>query len=232
MLRRRLLVSAAALASALALAACSGGATAPTQTPEQALAAAKEKFVAAKFVAISLVGKEIPAGRNGVAEATGTGEISGTEPKFQGTVQGTVNGVSANIEMVAVGDKAWWKLFTPDFTPADLTGLGAPNPASFFDTSAGLAGLLTATTGLAAGSDSRDGKDVVHTYTGKLPGSLIQSLFGLGDGTGTFDVTYGLTDKGEFRRSVMTGPFYVGSTSTYTLKLTDYGKAVTISAPQ
>ena len=59
----------------------------------------------------------------------------------------------------------------------------------------------------------------------------IVDLLALGDGTGSFDITFGITKDGELRRAVTTGPFFTGSTSTYTLLLTDYGKAVTITAP-
>ena len=34
------------------------------------------------------------------------------------------------------------------------------------------------------------------------------------------------------RPNPMTGPFFAGATSTYTLTLSNYGKAVTITAPQ
>lgn len=219
-------------AGALGLtAACSGDDAAPADTPEQAIAKAKETLAGAKFVKISLATKELPAGQNGVAEALGSGEFSATDPKFQGTIQGRVNGVTANLELIGIGDKAWWKLFTPDFTPADLAGVGAPNPSAFFHPETGLPGLLGHATDLKAAAQSREGGDVLTTYTGKLPGSVIKDLLALGDGTGSFDITFGITKDGELRRAVTTGPFFTGSTSTYTLLLTDYGKAVTITAP-
>lgn len=45
-------------------------------------------------------------------------------------------------------------------------------------------------------------------------------------------MTFGITDAGELRQATMTGPFFAGATSTYTLTLSNYGKAVTITAPQ
>ena len=73
---------------------------------------------------------------------------------------------------------------------------------------------------------------MVTSYAGKLPGAPISELLHLGDGTGTYDVTFGITDAGELRQATMTGPFFAGATSTYTLTLSNYGKAVTITAPQ
>lgn len=232
-LGRRDLGALLALGAAGLTTACSGaGEQAPAASPQEAITKAKDTLARARFVTISLVTKELPAGQNGVAEAIGTGEFSATEPKFQGTVQGRVSGVTANLELIGIGDKAWWKLFTPDFTSADLAGVGAPNPASFFHPETGLPGLLGRATDVKAGGQSREGRDVLTTYTGQLPGVVIKDLLALGDGTGSFDITFGITKDGELRRAVTTGPFFAGSTSTYTLLLTDYGKAVTITAPR
>lgn len=232
MLRRRVLQSSATLMVALALTACTGSTDPAPATPQQAVTTAREKLAAAKFVKISLSTKELPPQQNGVSEAVGTGEISATEPKFSGTVQGRVEGVTANLELIGIGDKAWWKLFTPEFTPADLAAVGSPNPASFFHPQTGLGGLLEQATDLKAGKQSRVGRDVVTTYTGTVPGKVIKDLLWLGDGASDFAITFGITKDGELRQAVTTGPFFTGTTSTYTLLLTDYGKAVTITAPQ
>lgn len=232
MLRRRPLLAFLVTGMAVALTGCSSAAPAPKVTPEASLSEARKTLVSAKFVHFVLETKDLPAGNNGVAQAVGTGEISTTEPKFQGTIQGSVNGVNANVEIVGVGEKAWWKLFTPDFTPADLASLDAPNPASFFHADNGVPKLLDATTNLAVGADTRVGPDIVHTITGELPGAEIKNLFHLGDGTGAFTVTYSVTDAGELRRAVVVGPFWEGATGTYTATLTDYGKAATIVAPE
>lgn len=231
MLTRRSLTTGLALGPLVLLAACSGSSDEPTETPEQVLSAAKDKLVAAKYVTLSLTSTGVPSDKNGVSAADGKGEISATEPKFEGTVQGRVDGLTANLQMIGIGDEAWWKLFTPDYTVADLASVNSPNPASFFHAETGLPGLLSAATEVTAGAKSRQGQDVLTSYSGKLPGKVIEDLFHLGDGTGTFDVDFGITDDGELRKALTTGPFYEGTTSTYTLLLTDYGTPVTITAP-
>ena len=231
MLRRRLVLSSTALAATAILTACSGAGEEPAKAPHEVISIAQEKLASAKFVHISLSTQELPPGQNGVAEAVGSGEFSTTEPKFQGTVQGRGKDVTANLEMSGIGDKAWWKLFTPDFTVADLADVGAPNPASFFHPVTGLPGLLGQATDVTAGKETRVGRDVVTTYSGKLPGKVIKDLLFLGDGTKPFDITFGITKDGELRQAVTTGEFFTGTTSTYTLLITDYGKAVTITAP-
>ena len=110
--------------------------------------------------------------------------------------------------------------------------VNAPNPCTLFHPETGIASLVAATTDPVAKGQTRSGKDVVTSYAGKLPGAPISELLHLGDGTGTYDVTFGITDAGELRQATMTGPFFAGATSTYTLTLSNYGKAVTITAPQ
>lgn len=230
MQRRTVLLAGSALLTTV-LAGCTDS-KAPTRDPQEVLRAAREKLVAAGTVAVTLTGPEIPAGRNGVVDATGDGQFSSTEPKFSGTVSGRVNDVSANLEIVAVGEKAWWKFFTPDFTPADLAAAGAPNPSTFFDPESGIPALLTQAKDVKAGRQAREGKDILTEYTGTIPGSLVKDLLFLGDGAADFAATLGITAGDELRKAVLTGAFYEGTTGTYTLVLTDYGKPVTITAPQ
>ncbi|WP_255424970.1 hypothetical protein [Nostocoides sp. HKS02] len=85
---------------------------------------------------------------------------------------------------------------------------------------------------LAAGGKVREGSDVLQTITGTLPGAAIADLLVVGDRTATFEVTYGLTDTtSQLRSVVLKGPFYAGSTSTYTLHLTSLSQAVAITRP-
>ena len=63
------------------------------------------------------------------------------------------------------------------------------------------------------------------------PGYAFDGWNTLGDGTGTFTVSYGLTDSGELRTATLVGPFFEGVEATYLLNLTDYGVPVEISRP-
>ena len=54
----------------------------------------------------------------------------------------------------------------------------------------------------------RQGSEVLSTIKGSLPGKAVTDLFLIGDSSGTFSVTYGLTDSQELRQVVITGPFF------------------------
>src|SRR6478736_6305331 len=128
---------------------------APQQSPTEQLAAAKTAFDTAKTVQLDLTSRDVPPRENGVTRAEGSGVISATEPKFQGTITGTIKGLASSIE----------------------------------------------------------------------------DLFHLGDGTGTYAVSYGLTDADQLRTATLTGPFFPGVQATYVVKLTDYGTPVEITSP-
>lgn len=233
-MRRRLLLAAAGLCLPLALAGCSGEEKeAPAPAPAEVLAKAKTTLDAAKAVTLDLKSSiDIPTGNSGVSAAKGTGLIDATTPKFEGTVSAVVNGTPATVDMVAIGDKTWMSLFTPNLVPVDLEDLGAPNPGLLFKPDTGLSSLLAKATGPAAGPEERFGKEVLQTYTAKIPGAVIRDLLRLGDPNSTFDAAFGvLPATGELRQAKVTGAFYEGVNSTYTVVLTDYGKTIDIQQP-
>lgn len=228
---RRLPALLAAAGLVVALSACSGEEAAPQVPPTEQLAAAKAAFDAAKTVQLDLSSRDVPPRENGVTAAKGTGVIDPAEPKFQGTITGTVEGIAATIDAIAIGDTSYLKLFTPEYEETDLDTLNAPNPALFFDPAKGISSLLTQTTDAKAAGQTRSGQDVLDRIDGTLQGALIEDLFHLGDGTGTFAVSYGLTDADELRTATLKGPFFPGVEATYLLTLTDYGVPVEITRP-
>ena len=228
---RRLPALLAAAGLVVALSACSGEEAAPEVPPTEQLAAAKAAFDAAKTVQLDLSSRDVPPRENGVTAAKGAGVIDPAEPKFQGTITGTVEGIAATIDAIAIGDTAYLKLFTPEYEETDLDTLNAPNPALFFDPAKGISSLLTQTTDAKAAGQTRSGQDVLARIDGNLQGALIEDLFHLGDGTGTFAVSYGLTDADELRTATLKGPFFPGVEATYLLTLTDYGVPVEITRP-
>ncbi|QKE83477.1 LppX_LprAFG lipoprotein [Arthrobacter sp. NEB 688] len=229
---RARLLPALLLAAAVALpAGCSGAQEAPAKSPTQRLEAARATLEKAGTVTLDLKSADVPGRQNGVTAATGGGVVSATEPKFRGTITGTVKGVGATVEVIAIGDETWLKLFTPDFEPFDLSTLNAPNPATFFDPGKGIAGLLPETASPTAGGQVRAGRDVLTQISGTLPAQRVEDLFHLGEGDGTYKVTYGLTDADQLRTATLVGPFFGGSDSTYTLTLTEYGAPVVVDRP-
>lgn len=201
-------------------------------TPAERLAAAQERIEQAEAITIALTSTGVPGNVDGVQSATGTGVIEGEAIAFEGEFQGRVGGITANAAILAVGEDAYMKLFTPDYEPVDLTSLGAPNPTAFFAPDTGIASLIEATTDLAEGGEPvRQGREVLDQFTGSLPGAKVETLLHLGGPDTTFDVTYGLTGDNELRTAILEGEFYEGAQSVYTLLLTDYGAVIPIEAP-
>ncbi len=229
--RPRPVLAALVVASTLAVAGCGGTDGPPGAPPAQRLQAARVALDAAGSLALDLSSRDVPARQNGVTAARGQGAVSATEPKFKGTITGTIQGVAGTVEVIAIGDTTWIKFFTPDYEKADLAALGAPNPARFFHPGDGISSLLTATADPVAGQDAREGKEVLSTISGTLTGATVDRVLHLGDGSGSYAVRYGLTANDQLRTATLTGPFVPGATSTYTLVVSDYGSPVEITGP-
>ena len=222
-----------ALAVALGASACTGGeehARAKGQTPAELLTSARAKLETSPSVSFTLESANLPGKAVGISGAKGTGRF--TPPSFKGTLNATISGVTGSVDVIAVDKDVWMKFFTPDYNPIDPADYGAPNPAQLFDTKTGITSLVDTTQGVQKEGTVRDGADVLATVKGTLPGSAVADLLVVGDRSATFDVSYGITDPGgELRRVVLTGPFYKGATSTYTLRLKRLDQPVEITRP-
>jgi lipoprotein LprG len=228
----RHVVAASALALLATLAACSGDAPKPAaeKPPAAQLATARDNLEKSPAVRFTLASEGLPGKAVGVSGAKGTGVF--TPPSFKGTLDATVSGVTGTVDVVAVEQDVYMKFFTPGYNKIDPKTYGAPNPAQLFDKQTGITSLISKTQSPAKGATVRDGSDVLQTYTGKLPGTAVADLLVIGDRSGTFDVTYGVTAADhELRTVVLKGPFYAGSTSTYTLRLTSLAQPVAITRP-
>jgi len=225
---------AALLATVLVLAACtSGGSSKPTpteETPAQRLAAARARLESSPAVDFELTSAALPSKAVGVSGAKGTGLFK--PPSFKGTLNATINGVTGTVEVIAVEQDVYLKFFTPGYNKVDPSDYGAPNPAQLFNPQTGITSLIAKTTDPAKGQRTRDGATVLDTITGTVPGSAVADLFVIGDRNSTFDITYGVTRDGtDLRTVVLKGPFYAGTTSTYTLRLKTLDQAVAITRP-
>jgi lipoprotein LprG len=179
---------------------------------------------------LTLRSSGIPASVNGALGAEGSGTHA---PAFKGTLDARISGFEATVDVVAIDQLVYVKWpFTTQFVRIDPKTYSAPDPAQLFATEGGITSLLTATVNPVEGAKIRVGPEVLKTITGTLPGASVAKLLNIGDATKTFKVTYGLTDPGgQLRTVTMTGPFYTGATSTYTLTLDKYGAPVAISKP-
>jgi lipoprotein LprG len=231
---RRIAAAVLSALCAVTAASCSSGdAPGPAETslsPAQRLAAAKTKVDAATSVHLVLTGSGLPEGASGIVSADGVGTHP---PAFKGTFTVTLKGIQADAEITSVGGEVYAKLpLIPGTNKIDPKTFGLPDPATLFSPDHGLTTLLTTTQNPTAGKQVRQGADVLTTVTGTLPGAAVVDLFLIGDRTGTYQVSYGLTDAQELRTVTLTGPFFgAGSSSTYTLALDKYGQPVTITKP-
>ena len=231
-MRARLSTMLLGVAAVLLLGACTddGGDKAPEPAPAERLATARANLEKAPAVTFTLASEGLPSKAIGVSGAKGTGVFE--PPSFKGTLNATVAGVTGTVEVIAVEQDVYMKFFTPGYNKIDPRTYGAPNPAQLFDKQTGVTSLVSDTTELKAAGRTRDGAAVLDTFTGKVPGDAVADLFVIGDRSGTFDITYGVTEEGnELRKVVLVGPFYAGSTATYTLHLTTLPQAVAITRP-
>lgn len=194
------------------------------------LAAAKATIDDAETIDITLSTKNLPDGITGLLSAKGKGNHS---PAFTGKVTVVTGGASLGADVIAVGGKVYAKTgFLPGFTAIDPAQLKAPDPASLFAAEDGITQILVKTDDLAEGGQSRDGKDVLTTITGTLPGSVVRTIIPSAAADGTFAVTYRLDDDDELRDAALTGAFYPGGGKvSYTVTLKTSDAPVTIEAP-
>lgn len=222
------------LAAGLLISGCSGSSD-PSDGGDTAgladrLAAAKTTIDDAETVSIKLATKSLPDGITGLLSAEGKGNHS---PAFTGTVTVVTGGASLGAEVIAVDGLVFAETgFLPGFTKIDPAQLKAPDPASLLSADDGITQILVETDDLAEGEQSRDGKDVLTTITGTLPGSVVRKIIPSAEAAGTFDVTYRLDDDDELRDTTLTGKFYPGGGKvSYTVTLGTSDTPVTIEAP-
>jgi lipoprotein LprG len=225
--RRLALVCAAVL---LAVAGCKGGgsSTSSDESPADRLAAAKQSFDAATYIAFTLSTEHLPNGLQGLLSADGTGTH---DPAFTGDVKVQTDLTDITAPLVAVDGHVYAKFPFVGWNTLDPADYGAPDPASLMDTKAGISSLFTSIQNPQAGDDERDGAQVLTRISGTLPGDSVRQVFPSA-GSEPFDVTYTLTSDDEIDNATITGPFYDGQDDvTYTIDFTLNADAVDIRAP-
>jgi lipoprotein LprG len=227
----------ALLATGLLLSACSGssdssdgGSQGGGDDLAARLADAKKTLDGAKTISISLSTKSIPDGVTGLLSAKGKGNHS---PAFTGKVTVITGGASLGADVIATGGTVYAKTgFLPDFTAIDPETLKAPDPATLLKADGGITEILTSTEKLSEDGQSRDGKDVLTSIKGTLPGSIVSTIIPSASPSKDFAVTYRLDDDDVLRDATITGPFYPGGKSvTYVVALETSDTPVTIKAP-
>ena len=122
---------------------------------------------------LSLTTQELPDDVDGVLEATG---VATRAPAFDGDLVVLVNGLEVDVPVVSVDCTVWARLpFTRTFSKVNPADYGAPDPARLMEPDTGLSSWLTAATGVEEGERVRDGEVVLSTYTGTLPGRVVDA---------------------------------------------------------
>ena len=225
---RLLLVPVLALCLA-SISSCSGD-HARTKSPTATLAAAKKNLDATSGVAINLHTDNLPAGVDGVTDATGVGTHA---PAFEGKLTVMVKNLSVRVPVISADGQVHAQLpFTTKYVPIDPTEYGAPDPADLMDPTGGISSWLTAATGVTEGDRTRDGDTVVTSYHGKVPGKDVAAVIPSAASDASFPVTFRIDDEDRLVGADISGPFYGGGGDVdYTLTLTGYGTSKTIKAP-
>ena len=218
------------LALVVSLTACSGGKDDSGASPEDTLAAAKKNLDDTSGLTIGLSTPELPSGVNGLLAAKG---VATHDPAFKGTIKVAASGITADADVVALDGEVHAKLpFTSKFVVIDPADYGAPDPANLMDPDGGLSSLLTAAQDVQAGKQVREGKVVLTSYSGTVPGKDVAQVIPSAKASATFDATFTVTDDDKLTKAVLTGPFYAqGGDVTYTITFADYGSKPTITKP-
>lgn len=225
----RAVVALAALV--VPLVACSGdGGGEAGSTPEDVLAAAKQALDETSGVTLSLATDALPEGVDGILKATG---VATHAPAFDGDLTIVVNGLDVDVPVVSVDGTVYAKLpFTRAFAEVNPADYGAPDPAQLMDPDTGLSTWLTEVTGVEEGERVRDGEVVLSSYTGSLPGDVVDASIPSADEDVDFPATFRVDEDGRLRSVEISGPFY-GSSGTvdYTVSVDDYGTDKDIQRP-
>jgi lipoprotein LprG len=214
----------------LLLAGCSGASDTAERSPTEVLAAAKKNLDATPGLRIGLATEQLPPSVNGLLSAQG---VATHAPAFQGSIKVAASGITADAAVVAVDDVVYAKLpFTSRFVPIEPADYGAPDPAALLKPEGGLSSLLTAATDVTAGKQVRDGKVVLSSFSGTVPGEDVASVIPSADPEATFDATFTVDDRDRLAKAVLNGPFYPDADDvTYTITFDGYGLERDIKAP-
>ncbi|HEX6876321.1 MAG TPA: LppX_LprAFG lipoprotein [Nocardioidaceae bacterium] len=228
-LTRNTLVGSA-LVGLLALGGCASGSGEAHQSPEEALSAAKTTLDKTSGVEVNLSTEKLPASVNGILTAEGVGTH---DPAFKGSLKVATGGITADVPVVAAQGKVFAKLpFTTKFVEVDPSEYAAPDPAGLMEPKGGLSSLLTAAKDVEEGEQVRSGEDVLSSYTGTVPGSVVADIIPSASANASFDATFTVDDQDHLHKAVLTGPFYPKSGEvTYTITFDQYGTNANIALP-
>ncbi|NIK59694.1 LppX_LprAFG lipoprotein [Kribbella shirazensis] len=201
--------------------------------PVALLTSAKKTIDEAASVHIVLTGRDLPDTAQTLAAGDG---VATHAPAFKGKLTVRSGGSPIEAEVVAVGSKVYAKVsFAPSFielTPAQLAGLGAPDPALLLDPAKGLTSVLPTVKDPKVKGETREGAKVLTEITGAVQGKSLQGIFPKAPADQDFPSTFKIDkSNSQLVSATITGPFYAGATSSYDVTLDKYGEKVEITKP-
>lgn len=231
--RTRTAVAALALLATASLAGCSDEADgAGGEDAGEVLAEAKQLLDETSGFSVQLATDELPDGVSGILDASGTGTRD--PAAFDGTLTVRFSGITADVPVISVDGKVYAKVppLQTRWSQIEPEDYDAPDPAALLDAESGISTWLTETTNVEEGDQVRDGREVVTTYSGRLPGEAVAAAIPTAVAERSFDAEFRIDDEGRVVGGTFTGPFYAqGDEVTYDLTISDYGADPEITAP-
>jgi len=216
------------------LAGCSGGDSgngASDSGAKKLLASAKEVIDAADSAHFTITSADVPEGGTALVGGEGSAARPG---QFEGSLEVSFGGTTATVEVISTDGTVYAKLpFSSAYAETDPAQFGFGDPGLFMDPDEGVSNLLVEATGARLTGTSRIGSEVVQDVEASIPGTVVRDLLVSADPKMPVDATFSIvTESGELRRAVVTGPFFDKDVeSTFTIVLDRYGEEVDIRAP-
>lgn len=192
----------------------------------QRLIAAKKAIDHTPAINMTLRTTNLPSNAVGLLSATGTGTH---QPAFQGNIKASDHGMSMGLPLNSVGGKVQVKLFG-SLQTVNPHQYGAPDPAALMNPSTGLSTLLSSAKNLSGGNQTRQGKNLVTTIKGVIPGADMAKILPTATSNGSFNATFNLSSSNRLTSATLRGPFYPHANVTYSIQLSGYGEKKTIKA--
>lgn len=209
------------------LAGCSSGGS--HTDPAAVLSQARQSLSSAKTLHFTLSSEGLPA--TGTVLVRGEGDAARPD-KLSGTFTVRASGFTADVGAVATGGTLYAKLpLAAGFTRTDPARLGIGDPGALF--SSGVDRLLAAAMNPTDAGRDRLSGELLDEVAVTLPGQVVGDVLRIADPAQPVRGRIGVTadEPHQVRRVELTGRFYEGTDTTYTIVLTDYGKPVEIRAP-
>jgi len=220
--RASALVLALLLVAAPALAACSG---ASEESAPDLLAHAEHTLDETKTAHFVLESSGAPD--------TGT-VLTGGEGDIARPLKVRTAGSPLDLKVISVNGTVYAQLpFTTTYSVVDPAQFGFGDPGALLDPDTGISQLLAQAESAKLGEEKRVGGEVVREVTAQIPGGLVQQILTSKDPSKPVEARFSIApESGELRRAELTGPFYeAGSDATFTVRLSDFGDDVQITAP-